>query len=172
MNSIIEGNLVSLREMDEGDIDNIIRWRNNPRVRCNFIYREDFTRESQLKWIEDYVRTGKVLQMIICSNELNRPVGCVYFKDIDKDSLQAEYGIFIGDDAAVGKGYGTETAKLAFAIAKERLGIKRVILRVFMSNRYAIKSYMAAGFTVVKNMPGIVCSDGSAQDMVLMKCML
>ena len=58
MNSIIEGNLVSLREMDEGDIDNIIRWRNNPRVRCNFIYREDFTRESQLKWIEDYVRTG------------------------------------------------------------------------------------------------------------------
>ena len=42
-----------------------------------------------------------------------RPVGSVYFRDIDRVKKEAEYGIFLGEDDAAGKGYGTEAAKLA-----------------------------------------------------------
>lgn len=34
-----------------------------------------------------------------------------YFRDIDWENNRAEYGIFIGEEDAAGKGYGTLAAK-------------------------------------------------------------
>ncbi len=165
-----KGNKVSLRLMTGADTDNIVSWRNNERVRQNFVYREKFTPEIHERWIKEKVETGEVVQFIICENGSDlRPVGSVYFRDIDRDKRTAEYGIFIGEDDAVGKGYGNETADLALDYAKEGMGLKEVILRAFKSNTAAIKSYEHAGFVFVKDMPAVECSDGQKDDMILMK---
>lgn len=159
--------------MTSADTDNIVRWRNNERVRQNFVYREKFTTEIHEKWIKEKVDTGEVVQLIICENERDlRPVGSVYFRDIDKESGTAEYGIFIGEDDAIGKGYGNETAVLALDYAGECMGLKEVILRAFKSNTAAIKSYEHAGFVFEKDMPSVECSDGQKDDMILMKKLL
>ena len=109
----LQGEKIYLRLMTVEDTDRIVGWRNNSRVRRNFIYQKPFTREGHLAWIRDQVDTGKVVQFIICVKGTDRPVGSVYFRDISKEHHKAEYGIFIGEDDAVGKGIGSEVCRLA-----------------------------------------------------------
>ena len=170
VNFLKKGSLVSLRLMTEEDFPLIVRWRNDERVRSNFIYRDDFTLEGQRSWKETMIDTGKALQFIICENCRDlRPVGCVYFRDIDKSSAEAEYGIFIGEEDALGKGYANESADLATDYARDEMGLKRLILRVFADNTSARRSYEHAGFTKVKDLPDVECSDGQKGDMILME---
>ena len=164
------GEKLSLRLMEEEDFPLMVEWRNKDRIRKNFIYREDFTLEGQKVWKETMIDTGKVVQFIICENEDDyRPVGCVYFRDIDRQDLSAEYGILIGEDDALGKGYGNETARLAVGYARDVMGLKKLILRAFAFNEPAIKSYEHAGFVKTKDLPDVECSDGQKDDMILME---
>lgn len=166
----VRGKKISLRFITHEDTADIVRWRNNKRVRDNFVYREHFTEEIHEKWLRDKVETGQVVQFIICENDRDfRPVGSVYFRDIDKEECCAEYGVFIGEDDAIGRGYGNEVVVLALDYADKVLGLKKVILRAFTRNAPAIRSYTNAGFEKVKDLPGTVCSDGSRDDMILME---
>ena len=163
------GKLLSLRMITREDTDLVVKWRNNPRVRDNFVYREVFTREIHENWLEKKVFTGDVVQMIIMEKNNLRPVGSVYLRYTNEDKTEAEYGIFIGEDDAIGKGYGNETACLTTEYARDELGIKRLILRAFCYNTAAIKSYMKAGFVKYQDLPGVLCSDGQKSDMILME---
>lgn len=167
---LVAGEKVALRLMTREDTDLIVKWRNNQRVRDNFVYREKFTNETHENWIKTKVETGEVVQLIICEKDNgNRPVGSVYFRDIDNTAHSAEYGIFIGEDDAIGKGYGNETAVLATEYARKELGLTKLILRVFTYNEAAIKSYEHAGFVKIKDLPLVECSDGEKSDMILME---
>lgn len=170
---LMTGDKVSLRLMEEADFPLVVEWRNKERIQKNFIYREKFTLQGQRTWQETMIDTGKVVQLMICEKEKElRPVGCVYFRDIDRNEKSAEYGIFIGEDDAMGKGYGDETADLAVKYAKDALGLKRLILRVFSFNTPAIKSYEHAGFRKCEDLPAVECSDGQKGDMILMEMCL
>ena len=96
-------------------------------------------------------------------------MGSVYFRDIDKEKKFAEYGIFIGEDDAISKGYGNETAILALTYAKVNIGLKKVFLKAFARNEVAIKSYSNAGFVKTKDLAQVECSDGQKSDMILME---
>ena len=97
--------------MTEKDTENIVRWRNEAFVRENFIYQKPFTVEGHKHWAETMVNTGRAVQFIICTQE-EKPVGSVYLRDIDRTHNKAEYGIFIGEEEALSKGYGSEAAEL------------------------------------------------------------
>lgn len=166
------GDQVRLRLITSEDTDLIVKWRNNERVRQNFVYRVPFTRDIHENWLTNQVFAGNVVQMIICEKARdNRPVGSVYLKYIDQDKTEAEYGVFIGEDDATGKGYGNETARLAVDYARE-IGIKRLILRAFSYNSVAIRSYENAGFKEYQKLPMVECSDGEKSDMILMENIL
>lgn len=165
---LIQGEKIYLRPMTKADTDRIVNWRNNPRVRKNFIYQKPFTREGHLAWIENKVKTGEVIQFIICERGTDRPVGSVYFRDISAEHHKAEYGIFIGEDDAVGRGIGSETCKLAceygFGVQKWH----KIMLRVFADNAAALRSYEKAGFEREAYLRDEVCIDGVYRDVILM----
>ncbi len=166
--SKIMGSKVFLRPITMEDTSLIVKWRNNDRVRNNFIYRETFTEEGHQKWMETKVASGEVVQFVICENESQRAVGSVYLRDVDTVSMEAEYGIFIGEDDAIGKGYGNEAADLMCSFAADNMHLKKLILRVFKDNTAARKSYEHAGFYKTKDLPDVECSDGEVRDMILM----
>ena len=58
-------NNIYLKPIDEKDTDLIIKWRNNSKVRKNFIFQEKLTKEIHEKWLKDKVFTGNVVQFII-----------------------------------------------------------------------------------------------------------
>ncbi|MCM1541501.1 MAG: GNAT family N-acetyltransferase [Blautia sp.] len=137
---------IFLRPMTAADTDLIVSWRNKDAVRKNFIYQELFTREGHENWVRNQVETGRVVQMIICHILMGRPLGSVYIRDIDRQHNKAEYGIFIGEDDARGKGIGTAAARLMLRYCFEEERLHRVYLRAFASNIQAIRSYEKAGF--------------------------
>lgn len=163
-----KGTGVWLRMMTEEDTDSIVAWRNRDFVREQFIYQKPFTREGHLHWIETQVKTGRVVQMIICLAQDEKAVGSVYFRDIDREHRKAEYGIFIGEETALGKGIGTETAHLALDYAFHELSLHRVMLRVLSDNVRARKSYEHAGFIEEAYLHEDVFLQGRFRDVVLM----
>ena len=164
------GEKVSLREITLEDTELIVKWRNNERVRGNFVFREHFTNEMHEAWFRNKVQKGFVKQFIICENAGDhRPVGSVYFRDIDESTGTAEYGIFIGEDDAIGKDYGNETALLALSYAQDVLKLKKIVLRAFKNSEAAIRSYTNAGFVKTKDLLAVECSDGQKSDMILME---
>ena len=165
---VINGRLVSLRPITDADTDDIVRWRNDPAVRQYFIFREPFTPEMHRNWLETKVAAGKVIQYIIVDRESGKGVGSVYYRDVDPVSESAEYGIFIGEEAARGRGFGTETAKLFTAFGLDVLRLHRISLKVLGGNDIARRSYEKAGFRFEGLFRDYVKLDGEFTDVIFM----
>ena len=157
-----------LRKMTREDTADIVRWRNSEAVRKNFIYRGAFTPEGHENWIRTMVDTGKVVQFIICDTASGGALGSVYIRDIDRESRRAEYGIFIGQPEARGRGVGTAAARLMLHYCFEEEGLHRVFLRALAENGQALRSYEKAGFVQEGRFHDHVFLDGSFRDVIFM----
>ena len=151
----IFGNLIFLRPITSEDTNFIVKWRNTDFVRENFIFREKFTKEMHENWIKTQINTGKVIQYIICDN-LETPIGSIYFRDIDVEKREAEFGIFIGEKNFIGKGLGQEATKLFINFEFKELGFDRIILRVIDTNNKAEHIYEKVGFKKIDEIVQIV----------------
>ncbi len=165
---LIRGEKINLRPMTYDDTDNIVKWRANKRVKNNFLYRGEITREVHESWIKTKVETGEVVQFIIEEAESDRPIGSTYLRDIDREIGKAEFGIFIGEDDAVGRGYGTEAAKLIVNYAFSNLKLHKVYLRVLDENLVAKKSYEKVGFREEGHFRDEVFLNGEYKDVIFM----
>lgn len=159
---------ILLRPITEEDTPLIVRWRNLDSVRMNFLYRQSFTIEGHTQWLHTMVFTGKVAQFIIMEGHTKLPIGSVFLRDIDPVHNKAEFGIFIGEDAARGKGYGTQAAIAIKQYGFETLHLHKIFLRVLKTNGGAIRSYEKAGFVVEGIFRDELLIDGAYVDVVFM----
>ena len=165
---VLRGEKISLRPIADADTDAIVRWRNSPAVRANFLDRRLFTPETHRRWLESRVRTGEVAQFVATRLDTGEDVGSAYLRDIDRDNGRAEYGVFLGEESARGLGFGSEACRLLCRYAFEALGLRRVFLRVLADNAGAIRSYEKAGFRREGLLREHVVLDGAPRDLVLM----
>lgn len=165
---ILDGAAVMLRPITDADTDLIVKWRNTPSVVQNFIFRQTFTPEMHRSWLATKVATGQVVQYIIVDKADGKPVGSVYYRDIDPHNRSAEYGIFIGEESARGKGLGTETARLFTDFGFAGLHLHRISLRVLVENTAARRSYEKAGFVQEGIFRDMELLDGQYRDVVFM----
>ena len=165
---VLEGAAVRLRPIADADTDLIVKWRNTPSVVQNFIFRQTFTPEMHRSWLATKVATGQVVQYIIIDKADDKPIGSVYYRDIDNHNRSAEYGIFIGEESARGKGLGTETAKLFTDFGFAELQLHRISLRVLAENTAARRSYEKAGFVQEGVFRDMELLDGQYRAVVFM----
>ena len=147
---MIKGNRVVLRPISESDTDNIVRWRNKKIVQNNFIFREKFTPEMHNHWLNTKVKSGEVIQYIML-DEIGKPFGSIYYRDIDPISKTAEFGILIGEEDHISRGYGQEAMRLFIDFGINELGLKKIDLRVIESNERAYHVYKKMGFKVISS---------------------
>lgn len=159
---------IYLRPITLQDTDLIVAWRNSEGVRKHFIYQAPFTREGHENWIRNMVETGKVIQMIICNMSDDMPLGSVYVRDIDRQHSKAEYGMFVGEESARGRGVGTAAAKLMLDYCFREEKLHRVYMRVFAANERSIRSCEKAGFVREGLLRDDVCIDGQYRDIIWM----
>lgn len=159
---------IYLRPITLEDTDLIIAWRNSDAVRKYFIYQAPFTRQGHENWIRTKVNTGKVVQMMICNISDDKPLGSVYIRDIDREHNKAEYGMFVGEPQARGRGVGTCAVKLMLRYCFEEEGLHRVYMRVFADNLQSIRSCEKGGFVKEGCLKDDVCIDGKYRDIIWM----
>lgn len=165
---MIDGEKIYLRLIEQSDTEKIVAWRNQLFVRNQFIYREDFTKESHEQWLETMIAVGKAIQFIIHLKANGQAIGSVYLREIDVKNQKAEYGIFIGEEQYLSKGIGTEVAKLMIDYAFGRMQLHKVMLRVLATNKRAIRSYKKAGFVQEGYFKDDVRISGKYEDVVYM----
>ncbi|MGI5943105.1 MAG: GNAT family N-acetyltransferase [Pelotomaculaceae bacterium] len=139
---------VILRKIKASDTDNIVRWRNSDSVKRNLFTQSELTAEQHLGWLKSKVETGSCAQYIIVvsENSTNTDIGTVFIKNIDRQSNKGEFGIFIGEADARGKGYAKLATIEILKIAFEKMMLNRVFLTVMADNISGIKVYEKAGF--------------------------
>lgn len=159
-----------LRPITFEDTNDIIRWRNKDSVRKKFLDQRPFTVEGHTKWMNEVIKTGKAVQFIICikENGIVRGVGTVFLRDINRKDMKAEYGIFIGEESALGKGVGTDCARAITQYGFSQLKLHKIFLRVLADNEGAIKSYQKAGFMQEAYLKDEVFINGDFKDIILM----
>lgn len=164
----ITGEKVFLLPITLDDTEFIVKWRNTDSVRQNFVFQKEFTNEMHENWMNTKVRNGEVVQYVIYEKETRIPIGSIYYRDIDKYARSAEYGIFIGEDFARGKGLGTEAALLFIRFGFRELKFHRIFLKVFEDNVQAISSYKKAGFKLEGVARDYVFQNNRYRNMVFM----
>ena len=109
---ILRGEQIYLRPITADDTELAVRWRNQPSVVANFLYRKPITPKDHEDWLANKVFKGLVHQFIVCRNEDDKPLGSAYLQNFDEESRRAEWGIYLGEEQTYGKGVGTEAGHL------------------------------------------------------------
>ena len=115
------------------------------------------------------VEKGLVEQYIIVVKDSGRAIGSQYFHHIDRAKATAEFGIFIGEPDAVGKGYGPEVLDLSLKHAREDMGLKSVSLRVIAGNEVAYRMYVLRGFEIIPELTQIRDYEGREEKIYHME---
>lgn len=165
---MLENDAIALREIAWNDTDLIIKWRNNSNVLQNFLVQDKLTREQHENWMRTRVMTGEVVQFIIIDKSDQKPIGSVFLKDIERTVRMAEFGIFIGEDSARGKGIGTAACGLLTRYGFEKLDLNRIYLRVLPNNLGGIRCYQKCGYAIEGTLRQHVFVNGALSDLILM----
>ncbi|MCQ2080784.1 MAG: GNAT family N-acetyltransferase [Lachnospiraceae bacterium] len=152
----LQGNKIYLTSIEDKDTDLIVKWRNADFVMKNFIDKNPLTPEIHRNWLRNKVEKGLVYQFVIHENETDRPIGSVYLRDVDCEDRSAEYGIFIGEEDALGFGFGTEACSMMNDFAKNELKLSKLRLRLREENKVAHKSYLKCGYEDTELVDGIL----------------
>lgn len=123
-------------------------------------------------WYERHASgSGETLIFTIIENGTQRPVGNIALQEVDYRNRTAELGIYIGDVASRGRGFGSEATRLLVNFAFRVLGLQNVMLRVYEYNETAIRVYEKAGFREFGRRHQSQFMDGRFWDVILMECL-
>lgn len=163
---MIRGEQIYLRPITAEDTEMVVRWRNQPGVVGNFIYRKPVSCEEHRDWLANKVFKGLVHQFVVCMNEGDIPLGSVYLQSFAKEHRRAESGIYL-DEQACGKGVGTEAVKLLVRYAFEALGMHKLTARVLAHNMASRRLHEKAGYVQEAYLKEELFLDGQYEDLIL-----
>ncbi len=115
--------------------------------------------------------TENDMRFLIYETSTWQPVGITRLFAIDFRHRTADYAILIGEAAARGCGYGTETTHLVLDYAFTTLELHNVLLTVFEFNVAGMKAYGRAGFREIGRRREAVYSGGRYWDVIYMDCL-
>ncbi|MGI8690769.1 MAG: GNAT family N-acetyltransferase [Thermomicrobiales bacterium] len=147
----IVGEKVALGPMHRDLLPLVTRWSNDLAARRNVTVPLPQTLEQRIAQYErDTTDEGSadfaVYERAILPGGHLRPIGTVGLFDINDRNGRADFGIFIGEAEARGKGYGTEATRLMLDYAFIALGLRNVALTVGEWNVAGQRAYAKAGF--------------------------
>jgi len=143
--SILEGEKVRLRPVQESDLPHFQRWLQDPEVtRWLAGFGEPPTLEDEYEWYERRrADEGSVLWAIDTLD--GRLVGNIELR-LAPAAERAELGISIHDKTQWNQGFGTDAVRLVLEYAFEELDLNRVELTTDEENVRGLRCYEKVGF--------------------------
>ena len=165
---ILTGEKVVLRPITDADTDNIVRWRNTPSVRDNFIFRQTFTPEMHRNWLKTKVATGEVVQYIIVDKAADTAVGAGCYRGGGPTFYNVAGSAFFGEGGGPGEGVWNRAARPFSPVSVSPVYPHHISRCVGFRNTPARRSYAAAGFVEEGTFRDMVRLDGVYRDVVFM----
>ena len=133
---------VSLRQFEECDIPNKVRWINDENNNRFLHYDLPLSEEKTFVWFRANLnRTDRYDAVIECDGV---PVGIIGLLTIADG--KAEYYVTLGESEAKGKGIAKQATLVLLKYAFEKLGLKTVYLYTEVNNLSAQKLFERCGF--------------------------
>jgi len=143
----ITGDRIVLRPFDKADLENRVRWFNDPDVRETLIINEQFELGKTIRWFEKIQPDDSRVEFVI---ETTRkiPVGVIGLAGIDFTHRTAEIYIVIGQKEFWGKGLMLEAECLLINWAFNFLGLEKIWAQTRPDNIASLITMKKIGFQV------------------------
>lgn len=162
---IIKGKRVSLKLIQQEDIELIRNWCNSEDVNQFFIFPGYISKEQQKKWFEKVLTSGRdYFFLIIVDGE---PIGLTEIKNIDWDRREGETGIFIAKDEYKKDLVSFEASYLIGKHFFETLNLRKAKIEILESNKRALRYNKALGFKEVGKREETI--DGEIYKVILLE---
>jgi RimJ/RimL family protein N-acetyltransferase len=149
---MISGERVRLRRIERDDLPRVAAWLNDAAVRDGLAMIYPLSLVNEEDWFDAQRNVEPARQSFVVeaqdAAESPVPVGIAGLPEIDWRNRVGEYGIFLGERALWGRGYGLDATRTIVRWAFDELNLHRVQLKVFEDNQRAIRCYERAGFVV------------------------
>ena len=159
----IDGEHVSLRTVEEEDIDFLQAQVNDPRIRRPIGRSRPLNRPQEQEFFENVVCDDETVHLLVAVESSPEPVGMVGLDPIHLESRRAEIGYWVAPDAQA-QGYGTEAVRLLVDYGFGQLGLHRVGARVFDFNEPSARLLERVGFSHEGTVRDEVFVDGTYHD--------
>jgi perosamine synthetase len=141
----IKGNKIILRNIQSSDLDMMLEWRNQNRR--YFFDSSILTKDRHQEWFDNYLKDNRTDKMFIIETKNKIPIGMIGLNRIDYKNKCAEFGRFIiGIPKFRKRGFGSDAARTLVKFAFNKLGLRRIYLRLLKKNKRAKKLYQRIGF--------------------------
>jgi RimJ/RimL family protein N-acetyltransferase len=166
---MIEGKIVRIRALEQTDIDEIMKWVNDPEVIDNLLMRYPVSRCLEEKWLEKAYDTSDMRNKTFALETKDGVyIGGIGLHKINWENRNAEVGIVIGKKEYWGKGYGTDAMLALLDFAFNHMNLHRVYLQVYDFNVRGIRSYEKCGFKKEGALRDDRFSRGKYHDTIIM----
>ena len=137
----IQGKLVTLRAIEETDLDSLQRWANDP-VTQDGIGEIHFpsSREFHLEWFRN-LRNDRLNQRFVVDVNDVGIIGISSIVDIDWRNGHAWHGLVLGESGHRGKGYGTDAVMATMRYAFDELNLHRLDGSMIEYNEASLAMY-------------------------------
>ena len=139
----IEGDGVSLRTIEEEDLEFLQRTVNAPSVRSHLGGRDPVNGRQERAWFEERASDDEETNLLICRGE--EPMGTVGLHPRGEMDVTGEVGLVLAEEFW-GHGYGTEAGRLITDHAVRETRHHRVLARVFEGNVGSRRIWEKLGF--------------------------
>lgn len=136
---------ISMRELQEQDLPERIRWMNDVRVNKTLNIQLPVTVETTYSWFRRISVNPNRRDFTFIDNE-GTAVAMGGFTDINVKTRDAELYIFVNPNMQ-GKKYGTEAVRLMCEYGFEAMNLSTIYLHTNSDNKYAIRLYERLGFS-------------------------
>lgn len=157
---------ICLRVVDEADIEQIRRLRNDP---TTWIHLTDITlldEETQRGWYKSLSEKKERGYFVLCDHDHDF-LGIIRFDEIDRTNRTIRVGCDVVRELR-GKGYGNKAFHLIKKYCFDYLNMHRLWLAVLETNQVAIHLYEKHGFKVEGRYRKAIFRDGRYHDYVIM----
>lgn len=158
---------VTLRAIEESDLENIMRWRMDPDITRYMNTNPKLTLEGQKKWLASIRENSDVKYWIIEVD--GAPAGVINITGLDKEDGNLGWAYYVGEKKLRSIKTALSLEMSMYDYVFDTLQKKAVYGDIFTLNQGVIQLHKLCGCEIVEEKKAHVCKEGIYYDVTFMR---
>lgn len=146
---MLTGEITGLRAIEESDLEQLLAWRNDPRMRRFFREYRELNMTQQKSWFDAKVNNDPATRMFaIVDLETKELMGAAGLCYIDSINRNADFSIYLGiDDLYIDEDYAPDAGRVLLRYGFEELNLHKVWSEIYSIDKPKQQLFYELGFT-------------------------